>query len=80
MATTKALIANGAIGEVVHIHQPCLFICNERFPTANQYKTRVEAFGAAANGGPAFPWTLEQARGTQAALDKVFDVAGVLAP
>jgi hypothetical protein len=34
----------------------------------------VEAFGHSIRTGAAFPWTLEQARGTQEAIDKVLAI------
>lgn len=47
----------------------------ERFPAVNQYVLQVEAFGRAIRGEAAFPWTLEQARGTQAMIDRAYQVA-----
>lgn len=40
-----------------------------RFPAVNQYVLQVEAFGRAVREGAPYPWTLEDARGTQAMLD-----------
>lgn len=48
----------------------------ERFPGANHYVNQVEAFGHALRDGAAYPWTLEDARGTQAVIDAVFARAG----
>lgn len=48
----------------------------ERFPGANQYVIQVEAFGRTIHGEAAFPWQLEDARGTQAMIDAVFAAAG----
>lgn len=42
------------------------------FPDARQYALQVEAFCATLLDGAAFPYPLEAARGTQAALDAVF--------
>ena len=43
----------------------------ERFPTAEHYTLQVEAFCAHIRTGAAYPWTLEDARGTQAVIDAV---------
>ncbi|MDT0682851.1 Gfo/Idh/MocA family oxidoreductase [Roseicyclus sp. F158] len=47
-------------------------VTEERFPDAAQYVLQVEAFGAAIRGERPFPWTLEDARGTQAVIDSVY--------
>lgn len=44
----------------------------ERFPGVRQYRNQVEAFGRALREGAPFPWTLEDAKGTQAMIDRVF--------
>ena len=44
----------------------------ERFPGARQYRNQVEAFGRAIRSGAAYPWQLEDAKGTQAMIDMVF--------
>jgi len=44
----------------------------ERWPAVNQYVLQVEAFGASIRHGTPYPWTLEDARGTQAMIDLVF--------
>ena len=44
----------------------------ERFPAVNQYVRQVEAFGHSIRSGAPYPWTLENARGTQAMLDQGF--------
>lgn len=44
----------------------------ERFPGARQYRNQVEAFGRTVREGAAYPWSLEDARGTQAMIDRVF--------
>lgn len=51
----------------------------ERFPAANHYVLQVEAFGRSVRDGAAYPWTLEDARGTQAMLDMAWagEVAAV---
>ncbi|MCX7890178.1 MAG: Gfo/Idh/MocA family oxidoreductase [Rhodobacteraceae bacterium] len=46
-----------------------------RFPGVRQYRNQVEAFSRAVRGGPAFAWTLEDARGTQAMIDMAFAAA-----
>ncbi|MGB3313304.1 MAG: Gfo/Idh/MocA family oxidoreductase [Albidovulum sp.] len=43
----------------------------ERFPGARQYRNQVEAFGRAVREGAAYPWSLEDAKGTQAMIDRV---------
>ncbi|MBM2574775.1 Gfo/Idh/MocA family oxidoreductase [Jannaschia sp. Os4] len=48
----------------------------ERWPDVNQYVLQVEAFAAAVRGEAAFPWTLEDARGTQAVIDAAYAAAG----
>lgn len=47
----------------------------ERFPTVNQYVLQVEAFGRSVRSGAAYPWPLEQSRGTQAMVDQVLAFA-----
>ena len=44
----------------------------ERFPGVNQYVLQVQAFGRHIRNGTPYPWTLEDARGTQAMIDAVF--------
>lgn len=46
------------------------------WPGVNQYVLQVEAFAAAVRGTATFPWTLEDARGTQAAIDMTYAAAG----
>lgn len=48
----------------------------ERWPRANHYVLQVEAFGRALREGAAYPWSLEDAKGTQAMLDRAFAAAG----
>ncbi|GAA3854062.1 Gfo/Idh/MocA family oxidoreductase [Celeribacter arenosi] len=43
------------------------------FTPARQYVLQVQNFVAAAKGEAAYPWTLENARGTQAMIDAVFE-------
>ncbi len=47
-------------------------INEDRFPAVNQYVLQVEAFGAHVRDGAAYPWHLEDARGTQRLIDSVF--------
>ena len=42
----------------------------------NQYVLQVEAFGEAIRGETPFPWTLEDARGTQRMIDMAYAAAG----
>jgi predicted dehydrogenase len=59
----------------VELHQNGNRVITERFPTANQYKLQVEAFGRTVRDGVAYPCPLEFVRGTQAMMDRVYDVA-----
>ena len=47
-----------------------------RWPGVAQYVLQMEAFAAAIRGEAAFPWTLEDARGTQRAIDMAYAAAG----
>ena len=58
----------------IELHQPNLGLRVEKFPAANHYVQQVEAFGHSIRTGAAFPWTLEQARGTQEAIDKILAI------
>jgi predicted dehydrogenase len=58
----------------IELHQPNLGLRIEKFPAANHYVQQVEAFGHSIRTGAAFPWTLEQARGTQEAIDKILAI------
>jgi predicted dehydrogenase len=44
----------------------------ERWPAANHYVQQVEAFGHTLREAAPYPWSLEDARGTQAMLDMAF--------
>ncbi len=59
----------------VELHQNGNRVTVERFPTANHYKLQVEAFGRSIRTGAAYPCPLEFVRGTQAMMDRVYDVA-----
>ena len=58
----------------IELHQPNLGLRVEKFPAANHYVHQVEAFGHSIRTGAAYPWTLEQARGTQEAIDNILAV------
>ena len=58
----------------IELHQPNLGLRVEKFPAANHYVNQVEAFGHSIRNGAAYPWTLEQARGTQEAIDRVLAI------
>ncbi len=47
----------------------------ERWPDVAQYVLQVEAFGRSVRTGAPFGWTLEDARATQAVIDKVYAAA-----
>lgn len=47
-------------------------ITHFRYPGTRQYKLQVENFGRTIRDKAPYPWTLEDARGTQAMLDRVF--------
>jgi predicted dehydrogenase len=65
----------GVYGEAqVELHGPGLSVTTERFPGVRQYKLQVEAFNRSIRDGMAYPCPLEFSRGTQAMIDRVFDV------
>lgn len=43
----------------------------ERWPRVNQYVLQVERFGQSLRDGAPYPWTLEDAKGTQTMIDRV---------
>lgn len=59
----------------VELHRPGLSVTVERTPAARQYKLQVEAFCRSVTTGAPWPCPLEFSRGTQAMLDRVFEVA-----
>jgi predicted dehydrogenase len=59
----------------VQIDRPGLVRTVERFPAANHYVEQVQAFGRSIREGAAYPCPLEFTRGTQAMIDRVFEVA-----
>jgi predicted dehydrogenase len=66
----------GSFGEArIELHRPGAETLIERWPAARQYRLQVEAFGRTVRTGAPYPWTLEDARGTQAMIDRVFATA-----
>ena len=62
----------GVFGEArLELHRG-LSVTVERWPAVNQYVLQVEAFGRSIRTGAPFPWTLEDARGTQAMIDAAY--------
>jgi predicted dehydrogenase len=59
----------------VELHRDGNRVVRDRFPTANHYKLQVEAFGRTVRTGEPYPCPLEFVRGTQAMMDRVYDVA-----
>lgn len=59
----------------LELHQPELAVREERFPGANHYVLQVEAFGETLRNGADYPWSLEDAKGTQAFIDRCFAAA-----
>ena len=58
----------------IELHQPGQKVTIERFPGVNQYKLQVEAFCRSVREGVAYPCPLEFVRGTQAMIDRVFQM------
>ncbi|MEL6169321.1 MAG: Gfo/Idh/MocA family oxidoreductase [Pseudomonadota bacterium] len=52
-----------------------LSVETERWPGVNHYVNQVEAFGESLRDGIPYPWTLEDAKGTQSMIDRVFAAA-----
>ncbi len=73
-------VANAPFNANVHdmakieLHMPGQAMREERFPRSNQYVLQVEAFNAAVRDGTPYPCPLEFVRGTQAMIDRVFNV------
>jgi predicted dehydrogenase len=59
----------------VELHKGGNRVITDRFPTANHYVLQVEAFGRSIRDGVAYPCPLEFVKGTQAMMDRVYDVA-----
>jgi predicted dehydrogenase len=58
----------------IELHGPGFSITTERYPGVNHYKLQVEAFGRTVREGVPYPCPLEFTRGTQAMIDRVFEV------
>lgn len=73
-------VANAPFNAGVHdqaqleLHQPGNKVTIERFPGVNQYKLQVEAFCRSVREGVPYPCPLEFVRGTQAMIDRVFQM------
>lgn len=73
-------VANAPFNANVHdlarleLHLPGQVMREERFPRANQYVLQVEAFNRTVREGAPYPCPLEFVRGTQAMIDRVFNV------
>ncbi len=59
----------------IELHQPGLAVRVERFPAADHYQLQVEAFGDAVRARAPYVCPLEFSRGTQAMIDRAFEVA-----
>jgi predicted dehydrogenase len=59
----------------VELHRDGNRVIRDRFPTANHYRLQVEAFSRTVRTGAPYPCPLEFVRGTQAMMDRVYDVA-----
>lgn len=59
----------------VELHRGGNRVIVDRFPAANHYKLQVEAFGRSLRTGAPYPCPLEFVRGTQAMMDRVYEVA-----
>lgn len=63
----------GLFGEAqLHMLRPGKPDHVERFPGVRQYRNQVEAFVRSVRDGAAYPWRLEDAKGTQAMIDMVW--------
>ncbi len=51
-------------------------VTTERWPAANHYVLQVEAFCRSVRDGAAYPWTLENAKGTQRMIDMAYASEG----
>ncbi len=78
-------VANAPFNAGVHdqaqleLHQPGGKVTIERFPGVNQYKLQVEAFSKSVREGVPYPCPLEFVRGTQAMIDRVFQMESAVA-
>jgi predicted dehydrogenase len=77
-------VANAPFNAGVHdqaqleLHQPGHKVTVERFPGVNQYKLQVEAFCRSVREGVPYPCPLEFVRGTQAMIDRVFQMESAI--
>ncbi|MGV8984976.1 MAG: Gfo/Idh/MocA family protein [Cypionkella sp.] len=77
-------VANAPFNANVHdqaqleLHQPGNKVTIERFPGVNQYVLQVEAFSRSVRTGAPYPCPLEFVRGTQAMIDRVFQMESVV--
>ncbi len=74
--TVSAPFNPGSFGQAeLHLHRSgrgSHTVSVERWPGVNHYVLQVEAFGRSVRDGVAYPWTLEDAQGTQAMIDMAF--------
>ncbi len=62
----------GVFGEArVELHRN-FSVTTERWPSVNQYVLQIEAFCRSVREGAPYPWSFEDARGTQAMLDAAY--------
>ena len=59
----------------VELHRPGLEVVSRRFPADNHYVLQVEAFGRSLREGTSYGCPLEFSRGTQVAIDRIYEVA-----
>lgn len=59
----------------VELHRGGHAVLVERFPRDNHYVLQVEAFGRRIREGGDYPWTLEDARGSLAMIDRAYAAA-----
>ena len=62
----------------LELYQPDQGLRVEKFPSENHYVNQVEAFGRSIQTETEYPWSLEQARGTQEAIDTILSVGSKL--
>lgn len=78
-------VANAPFNAAVHdqaqleLHQPGQTVTIERYPGVNQYTLQVEAFSRSVRTGAPYPCPLEFVRGTQAMIDRVFQMESAVA-
>jgi predicted dehydrogenase len=68
--TLTAPFNAGVFGEAQLRLETGASVTVERWPGVNQYVLQVEAFGRSLRDGARYPWSLEDARGTQAMIDQ----------